>query len=177
MIPSPPPGRRPMTADEKREFDSIFNEPASAQGLAPERLADHCSYLMEITISLPKKWPKYAKLNLEHKKALYVEFWALLLKLTESPEDAYHFEYDDPNFPHLHGYISYKAHPAIEERLDLHLREFARVLYLELPKNNWHHFKNAKYESHICRFKTPAICLNLKDKLDSGWERYIKKRI
>lgn len=170
-------GRRPMTADEKREFDDIFECTAQAQGLAPEHLADRCSYCMEITISLPKNWPTYQKLSLIEKQALYSSFWTLLTaNCKELLNSKYCLEYDDPNFPHLHGYISYKAPPAIEEHLSGHLRDFAKIIYLNLPKRYWNHFLTSKYDGQLARLKSHAVVINFKDEPENGWMQYMYKK-
>lgn len=170
-------GRRPMTANEKKEFDDVFGDTVTAQGLAPEHLADRCLYCMEITISLPKNWTTYQKLTLIEKKALYSSFWTLLTSnCKELLYSKYCLEYDDPDYPHLHGYITYKAPPAIENYICAHLRDFAKIVYVNLPKKYWSHFLKSKYDSHIARLKSPAITINFKDDIENSWLQYMFKK-
>lgn len=169
---------RPMTDDEKRDFNDIFGETVATKELAScVRFADRCSYLMEITISLPKQWQAYARLGLPEKELLYSSLWTLLTaNCNELLEHRYTLEYDDPQFPHLHGFISYKAPAAIEDYIQEHLRDFAKIIYFQLPKKYWSHYLKAQYDTHLMRLKCHAITINFKETLTDGWINYIDKK-
>lgn len=169
--------KRPMTEEQSKRFHDIFNDSVATNDSQEScvSLAERCRYTIEVTIALPQKWKAYEKLSLPEKLRTYTSLWEELKKLVDVISDAYHFEYHENGYPHMHGYITYWAHASIEMHEELHIKEFAKTVYKFIPKMYWKHYENTKYDAHISRFKSPAITLNWKENLHINWTNYIEK--
>lgn len=87
----------------------------------------------------------------------------------------YFVEYHQNKLPHIHGFIEIQVPPNMVNYEDHMCREFAKIIYMELPRTYWKHFANTKYNNSLSLFKTHAITINIKNILESGWDKYIKK--
>lgn len=151
---------------------------AKTEQLACEYLPDHClyrNYTLEITIKLPQNWKEYINLSYLEKLFLYHEIWERIKDQLDVIDDNYYVENHENGFPHVHGYITYKAHYNLVMYEEEHLKSIARSLYIELPKFYWIHFRKYQYFRHIDLFSTNAIHINWKNNLENGWQEYIRK--
>lgn len=157
------------------DVDSIFElNGGAAQELASEHLADHFDINIEMTINLPITAWKHATLiqKVETLKSLHRD----LLAEYNSTTGAYTIEYCKSGEPHIHAYMNIKLHYNFYQYGNEEiLKMFAKSIFLKLPKKLYKQFSKAEVNTHLNRFRSPAVVLNIKNVLSKGWVDYMYK--
>lgn len=167
-----------LTYEQKSEL--VFKEYIDecygvAQGFTPEHLAatidDKYYEVFEITINFPQE-----KMSLLQHLDCYRTIWEGLCKYYRPRNQTYFVEYCASKQAHIHGYMEIGYLPGFQDISDeIIMKEFARRIYLMLPKKYWKQYAKMEYRELIRRLKGPAVCLNLKNLLGQGWTNYIEK--
>lgn len=159
-------------------FDLPAEPTAEAQGLAPEHLAvpyenldNYYTNVYEITINIPMEG-----LSVVEQKTVYELVWKHLLSLHKIKAEQYFIEYCKSGQMHIHGYVEMYHHANTSTLDDQYFMEMiARDIFLKLPKKYWKQQKKAVIHPFFRMYKTPAVCINIKDILSSNWLKYITK--
>lgn len=158
------------------DFDEIFGFTAEqAQGFTPEHLAELCTITIELTLAHPLT-KQYKNLTLLQKVDVHRQLFDNLKAEYKATSGSHEIEYHVSGLPHLHGYLTVPLHANHYAYPDDELlRMFAKSIFLKLPKSVYKQFSNAKVDGYLRRFKSPAVVINLKNMLETGWTDYMTK--
>lgn len=165
-------------------LDDVFDLCLSkTQGVAPEYLAvvesidDQFKVCLELTISYPQNNKEYQKLELLEKIECYRNLFNNFKRVCGATAGTYEIEYHKNGNPHMHGFVEcYIPINIIHYPIQEVLRMFAKNIFLMLPKATYKQFANAEINPYFKRFKSPAVCINLKENiLQHGWKNYMEK--
>lgn len=127
----------------------------------------------EITLNIPSKY--YTDFNMLD---VYKTIWQKILKEYKVEKNHYVIEYCKSMQMHIHGYI-YVQHPAnrfyeIDE--SIRLNGLWTFIMKQIDQRLWRMNKNRyTYQKHYRKCFSPALCINCKEVLTSGWENYMQK--
>lgn len=162
-----------MNSHSWSDFEDIFNINLNQRrDEAPEYLA----VVVELTINLPSNSKDLKQLNLLQKTNILKEIFQNFKEEYKATSGSHEIEYCKTGEPHLHGFLETQLHPNVYsyETSEL-LRMFAKSIFLKLPKSIYKQFAKADINEYLKRFKSPAVCLNLKNILSHGWTDYMQK--
>lgn len=156
-------------------FDIVV--PLGRRDEAPEHLAEPLiSYNIEITIALPQNCKDYRYLPLLDKIKSYANVFENIKAEYRAQSGFYTIEYHANGEPHLHGYLDIQLHVnTFTYDIEDILKMIARSIFLKLPKVLFKQFAKADVNPYLKRFKSPAVCLNIKNVLQKEWVDYINK--
>lgn len=167
-----------MNKESQEDFfikwiDEIYA--TTAQGLAPEHLADYTeglTYTYEITVNIPQK-----RMTLLQHIEVYKNIWAHLVKLYNTNDHLYFVEYCKSGNAHIHGYLRVTYPENALSIDDEHfVKDIAKQIYLNLPKTYYKQFTQKHvYFPYYRLFKAAAVCINMKNYLHTNWTKYIEK--
>lgn len=140
-----------------------------------EHLAETTVETLEITINFPQS----GMTLLEHIQ-VYKDLWQELKTEFKPIKDLYFIEYCKTGQAHIHGYLQVNVHANTYSLCQfddsLLLKMFVKPIFKNLPKKYWIQYtKKHTIDNYLRRFKSPAVCLNLKNYLSTNWVDYISK--
>lgn len=173
-----------MPKGEVTDWDYVldaFDLPAESTGCADpcgralgspyDNLDDYYSQVYEVTVNVPLEG-----LSVVEQKRVYETVWTELLKKHRVKAQQYFIEYCKSGQMHIHGYIEMYHHKKLCCFDDNYFLEMiARDIFLQLPKKYWKQQKKSTYHAFFRMYKTPAVCINMKEILSSNWLQYMTK--
>lgn len=133
---------------------------------------EYYKQIMEITINVPQ-----GNMSLVEHTRMYNELWNHIKTSWKSTKDLYFVEYCKSGQAHIHGFVEFELHQNTpldsDEAL---LREFNKGILKKLPLKLYKlNIKKQHINVYFRSLKCPAVCLNLKNTLDTNWENYMRK--
>lgn len=171
--------------DFSDQLDDVFDlYPSGAQDFTSEQYAvtlddtNNSTYklCLELTLSLPQNNKDYKKLLLTEKIEVYRKLFEEFKLEYKAVSGSYEIEFHQNGNPHLHGHVEVRLHNnTFNYDVEDILKMFAKSLFLRLPKACYKQLASADVQPYIKRFRSPAVCINIKNILQKGWVDYIKK--
>lgn len=133
-------------------------------------------YVLEVTINHPQD-KKYMVMPLDSKIERLKGLFNKIVNHTKADRDQSKcmIEFCKTGVPHIHGYVMFETPIGAIFYEEGIMTEIARQVYLCLPRSSFKYWVRNHYERHIRRWKSPALCLNLKNVLGDGWTSYVNK--
>lgn len=141
------------------------------QALAAEEFA--VNKTLEITLNIPRN-KDFRGASETERIEMYMEYWKHAKSCFNVYADQYTIEYCQDGMPHLHGYITFSI--VENDVTDEHIvNTVVRKIFKHLPRTAWRQYQANFYNPYFKKFKSPAVCINIKDVLHANWLHYMHK--